>query len=335
MENKLIDLQAIKEAVNFYDLALYFEEESLKLSYENVQIRCPFHSEGKEKTPSCFYSLERKSAWCYGCSKKFDIFDYVLRKIGSNRFKDAIDFLIKFTGINPAEKNSLPKVKTPDYLKDIEALKRVKAEKENNFDIFKESDIKAMIDFRGDFFKDRNLTKETLDFFEVGFDQNEKRIIVPIRDIGSNLVGATGRTIYKDYKEREIPKWKHYKNSNLSNNFFNINNAISESKSKKGCIIICEGPNDVMFLHQNGYKNVIACLRNFITEAQKWILIKNFMSVYLFLDGDKGGETGRSNIYNEIKDYLDVYEVKPIDGKDPDEMTKEEIDEAFRTAQKI
>lgn len=332
MASKLIDLNALTDAVNFYDLATYFGEEKIIVSYSNVKILCPFH---EEKTPSCFYSIEKKNLFCFACSTKSDLFGYVKKKLGTESFKEAIDFLCRFTGLNPELVDGAKRPVVPEYTKNLSALNKLTGIKGSDFEAFSDDSINAMVDLRGSFFSDRGLSKETLDFFQVGFDEVEKRIVLPIRDEDGALVGATGRTIYKDYKEKGIPKWKHYKNSSLSTNFFNINNAIKASKDKKGCIILCEGPNDVMFMHQSGYQNTVGCLRNFITDIQKWILVKNFMSVYIFLDGDKGGETGKSNIAKELEGYLDVYYVKPLDGKDPDEHTKEEIDNAIKSATKL
>jgi DNA primase len=133
----------------------------------------------------------------------------------------------------------------------------------------------------------------------------------------------------------DIPKWRHYKGSNVGENFFNIKNAIEHSKQRGGSIIICEGPSDVMWLHQNGFKNAGACLNNKITKVQKGILLKNFMSIYLMLDADSGGETGRSAIINEIKGYFNIFDVKIADGKDPDNLNLEELEKAFRDARKI
>ncbi len=339
---KLIDTQAIKDVLNFYDLALYFEEKSLKSSYNSVTMCCPFH---KDDTPSFAYSIEKKTFYCFGCHIKGDAVNYVQKKLECS-FKSACDFMCKFAGLDPKYVSAGEKIALPSYKKELAILKRSKESKLDSFEAINEEQIKGMVMLRGDFFKDRGLTKETLDFFQVGFDIKEKRVIVPIRNEVGTLVGSTGRTIYKpveidskkvfrDELGNTIPKWKHYKLSNIKENFFNINNAIKFSKDRNNSIIICEGPNDVMYLHQCGYKNVVACLSNNIGNIQKGILLKNFISLYLFLDGDLGGETGKSAIYKSLKDYFTIYDVKAVEGKDPDEMTQEEIEEAFKNAKCI
>lgn len=325
-----IDLNQLKDAVNFYDLALFFNEEKLSVSYNCVKMCCPFH---KESTPSFSYHIEKKFFKCFGCGQQNDIFGYVLHKIKSNNFRDAIEFIKNFTGIQPGVIGS--NYRKDEFRKQLNVFNKLNKTKENNFTYFNEQAIKSMVDFRIPVFEAQGFLKDTLDFFEVGFDQQEKRTVVPIRDENGVLVGATGRTILENWKALEIPKWRHYKNSNINENLFNINNAISESKYRNGSIIVVEGPKDVMWLHQNGFKNTVACLSNGITSKHKDSLLKNFLSVYLFLDGDKGGENGKSSIVNKIKGYFNIFDVKIDTGKDPDDLTKEELDNAISTAKKI
>lgn len=331
LKNKLINIALIKENLNFYDLANYFEEKKVKSSYNAVSMCCPFH---EDDTPSFVYNMEKKTFWCFGCKVSGDAVDYVMAKKQCG-FLKAVEFLFGFAGLSPEYVDRDEKVRVPQYKKELTALKRLEKKKKDSFEYFTENDIKTMVGLRGDFFKDRNLSQETLDYFEVGFDLKEKRVTLPIRDENGFLAGATGRTIYTNYKERGIPKWRHYKGSNINENFFNIHNAIKFSKDRNHSIIVCEGPNDVMRLHESGFQNTVACLSNTIGNVQKGLLLKNFLNVYLFLDGDLGGETGKSSIYDSLKGYFTMYEVKAIDGKDPDEMTEEQIKQAISLAKKI
>lgn len=329
--NEKLDLQQLKDAVNFYDLAQMFNEEKLKVSYNSVMMCCPFH---KESTPSFSYHIEKKFFKCFGCSTQGDVFDYVLKKIDSKRFSDAIEFLKNFTGLVPGSLTNI--AKKNNFKKQLAILNKHNRVKENKFNYFSEDIVKAMIEFRPPIFEAQGFLKETLDFFEVGFDAKEKRLVVPIRDENKVLVGATGRTILKDYDKIEnCPKWRHYKNSNINDNLFNINNAIPYSKEKDGSIILVEGPKDAMWLHQNGIKNTLACLNNGITSLQKDLLLKNFLSIYLFLDGDKGGDNGKSAIVERIKGYFNIFDVEIEKGKDPDNLTKEELINALSKAKKI
>lgn len=329
MNDDLIDLQALKDNVNFYDLALFLGEKNLKVSYNSVMMCCPFH---QEKTASFSYHINKKFFYCFGCHKNGNVLDYVIHKLELKNLKQAIDFLINFSGHDPSTKRTIV---NGDYKKQLNTLNKYKKTRVNSFTYFTEQDIQNMVQFRPDTFEKKGFDKDVLDFFQVGFDFKKKRIVVPMRNENNELVGVTGRTLDPNYKELGLPKWLHYQGSNVSENFFNINNAISASKEMDGSIIIVEGPKDAIWLHQHGFKNVIALLSNSVTQVQKGILLKNFLTVYLFLDGDKGGDNGKSSILEKIKGYFNIYNVNIGNGKDPDDMTKEEISNAIKESTKL
>lgn len=326
-ETNKVDIQYIKDNINFFDLANYFEEQQVVTSYNHIKFCCPSH---KEKTPSFVYNIEKKFYKCFGCGETGDVIDYTKIKLRTG-FMDSVKFLLKFMGV---KEENFGITRSQSYKKQLRALSSLDKKKENDFDKVSEKDVSTMMEMRGSFWSDK-YAKDTLDTFQVGFDPVENRVGLPIRDDKNTLCGYTGRTVYSDFKEKGIVKWKHYAKSNISENFFNIYNGIAESKLKNNAIIIVEGPKDAMWLWQNGFKNTIACLTNKITSVQKGLLLKNFMDVYLFLDGDSGGEVGKSAIYKEIQGYFNIFEVKIQDGKDPDDLSKEEIGAALKNAIKI
>lgn len=329
---QLIDLTKLKEAVNFYDLALSFDEDKLKVSYNNVTMVCPFH---EEKTPSFVYNLEIKRFKCYGCGEAGDVFDYVAHKLKTKRLSDAIDHILRFTGMTKDNIGTVKAQQNTQVKSLMRSLTSINKKSTKVFDYFTEDDIRFFKESRGGWYKEKGFTDETLDFFEVGFNAVDKRITVPVRDEEGHLVGVTGRTIHKNPKELGIPKWKHYVNSDISSSFFNIHNAIRFSKDKNNGIIICEGPADVMWMHQCGYNNTVACLTNRISGPQKGVLLKNFINVFICLDGDEAGDNGKNMIVEELKGYFNLFVLNVPKGKDPDELGEEELKELFKNAKKI
>lgn len=318
----MINIKQIKDMVNFYDLAMYFDEQKIKVSYNNVSFCCPFH-EGDD-TPSLFYNTEWKSGRCYSCRKTFDVFDYVMFKLKTDKFMDSVKFLCSFCGIQFENINF--EIKPVDnYVKEFNSLRKYTERERPDFVALTEDDMSSMVKMRGDFWLNRGFTKETLDHFEVGFSPQHNRVVIPVRSIDGVLVGATARTIYKDYKERGLKKWQHLPGSNIAGTFFNIKDGINCSKSEKCSIIVCEGPADVMWLWQNGIRNVIGLMSNALTPAKKMVLLKNFVSIYLFLDGDNGGDVGVSSIVKDLKGYFSVFQVQCPPGKDPDDLNSEQL----------
>lgn len=331
---KKINLEQLKSSVDFCKLLSIFGEQNIKEDEKMVRCTCSFHAE--DHTPSFTYKKDEMFFHCFGCGISGDIFNYVQKK-ADLKFEDSIKFIIAFLGLS--ENNvDFSILKSKNFAIDLNILNRFnKKSKKKSFDLLIEDDIKRFIGQRGDVFLDRGFTKETLDFFEIGFDDKENRATVPIRNIDGNLIGVTGRTLYRDFKDRDIQKWKHYSNSNISENLFNIHNAISFTKKDKNAIIyLVEGPSDVMWCHQNGYCNTAAILSNNLTDKQKILLLSQpIKTIYLMLDGDRGGNSGMDKIAQKLKGYFTIYRVNLPENKDPDNFSKEELGEFIKNATKI
>ncbi len=330
-DDKLYDLEAIKVKASFYDLAMHFDEQKVKVSYGSVTMSCPFH---KDNSPSFSYNIQNRYYRCFGCLEQGDIFTYVQKKLDLS-FRDSVEFVMAFFHIDSTELKTIePK---SDFKKLLRASSKYDKKPSEDFTFFNEHAIQTMVNQRGDFFLDKGFTKETLDFFQVGFDMNEKRVLVPLRDENGKLSGATGRSILpkEEIKRLEIPKWKHYPNSYTGNTLFNLHNAIRESRAKDGSIILVEGPSDTMMLHQHGFKNVSSCLGNSITPSKKGLILRNFMTAYIFLDPDKGGEEGTKDVIKKLSGYMTLFSVTAPEGKDPSDLTQEEVKYALETAQKV
>ena len=56
--------------------------------------RCPFHSEGKEKTPSFVVYPDGRGFHCFGCGKNGDSIDFIRSKQGLS-FTEAVRFLVR------------------------------------------------------------------------------------------------------------------------------------------------------------------------------------------------------------------------------------------------
>lgn len=332
-KTKLYNLELIKEKAVFYDLALHFGEKRVRLSYNSVAMCCPFH---KDDSPSFSFNIQNKFFYCYGCRKSGDIFTYVRHKLGNKSFRETVEFINQFFKIENADSQS-ETIEKPDFRKKLMAIKKYDKQDGPEFTMYNDQDVANMVLMRGSLFADKGYTQETLDFFQVGFDHKEKRVTVPIRDENGKLVGITGRTLLTKEKMKElgVPKWKHYHNSNVRNYLYNIHNAIKASRDVDGSVILCEGPSDVMMLHQYGYKNTVGCLGNVLTQQKKGLILRNFMTVYIFLDADEGGESGAIDVIEKLKGYVTLFKVNAPENKDPGDMTEEEVKYALKNATKV
>ncbi len=200
----------------------------VKLEKAGVNWRacCPFH---KEKTPSFFVSRERQMWHCFGgCSEGGDIFKFIM-KIENMDFKDALKMLAQKAGVTLHYEN--PQLKSEkDKIYDIceeaakffeNELKRTAEEKNSPLEYLCNRGLsrETIKEFRLGFapfgwhnlsqflkrkgFKNEEIIKSGLAISKDGstgslqgggcYDRFRSRIMFPLFDANSRIVGFTGR----------------------------------------------------------------------------------------------------------------------------------------------
>ena len=61
-------------------------------------IRCPFHGNGNERTPSCKLNMERGSYYCFACHEHGSMFDFVM-KMDKVTFPESVRMLAQKAGV--------------------------------------------------------------------------------------------------------------------------------------------------------------------------------------------------------------------------------------------
>jgi len=160
------------------------------------------------------------------------------------------------------------------------------------------------------------------------YDRFRGRIMFPLTDQRSNILGFSGRTIRSDKDLSADRQEAKYINSpetilyHKSELFYGLH-LIKEAIKKKDQAVIVEGEFDLISSYQAGIKNVVAIKGSALTEPQV-NLIKRFCStIILALDADAAGDAAvRRGI--EIADNagLNIRVSQPKYGKDPDECAR-------------
>lgn len=67
------------ETMSFSDIAKRYSRGVFTVWHTDFTHRCicPFHSEGRERTPSLFFSEKNKTFHCFGCSAHGDLFSFL------------------------------------------------------------------------------------------------------------------------------------------------------------------------------------------------------------------------------------------------------------------
>lgn len=199
-----------------------------------------------------------------------------------------------------------------------------------------------------DYLKDRGIGKQTVEYLNLGFDDDDLRIIFPVRHIDQRLYGFTGRSILPS---EDFPKmYKNYKKVKdylgLPKKHLLLGAELVDSKLP---LLVVEGLfafAHLIEIKADAYCNPVALLGSEMTDF-KASLIREFDRLTILLsDNDEAGDTCLFGPYNSLKDDFDgggavdklirhvplVVPDWPLDKKgkekkDPDELTLAEVKE--------
>ena len=315
----------------------------LKRSGRNYFGLCPFHN---EKSPSFSVSPDKQIFHCFGCGVGGNVFTFI-SKIEGIGFKEAIENLADRAGI------VLPKSENNEDSKREELKSKVY--KVNNFtaDYYHKRLYEPKSKAGQEYVKQRKLTSETLESYNLGFlgnydelykvlrkegfndeeilesglvKKNEQgqyvdfyrdRFMIPILDVRNRVIAFGGRVLgdAKRFKYLNSPENIVY---SKGKHLFGLNVAKRYEHKK---LLIVEGYMDAISLHQRGITNVVAALGTALTTNQGWLLRKNAEQVILGFDADGAGQNAIMRAMEVMQNMgCDMRVLQMTGAKDPDEF---------------
>jgi len=298
----------------------------LKKTGANYRALCPFHS---EKNPSFFVSPARQIWHCFGCGKGGDIFGFV-KEIEGVEFGDALRILAQRAGVELKPKSrewqklkterqrayEICELATKFFEKQLEGSSAGKEAKKYLLGrgIKEESIKKWRIGYSPDTwsglsdflvsqdYKNEEIEKAGLSLKnEQGsyYDRFRGRIIFPIFDLNSQVIGFGGRifSVNQRADQREsastIAKYINTPNTILydkSRILYGLDKAKVEIRKKDFCLLM-EGYTDVILAHQAGIANTVSTSGTALTTSQLAILKRYSDNLYLAFDMDIAGDS--------------------------------------------
>ncbi len=320
---------------------------SLKKSGASLKGLCPFHG---EKTPSFNVHPERQFFHCFGCGAGGDVFKFVML-IEQVPFPDAMRIVAEKCGI-PIPKTSPSSdraARERDAL--IEIHDRAATFYQQRLAAHEAAPARRILEERG-------VQPEFTRTFGIGYappygllkalkppdpkktglfmandrgeyyDRFRRRLMFPIWNERGQVIAFGGRIVGEGQ-----PKYLNSSESPLyskSHVLYGTHLARSEAR-KTGRIVVVEGYFDVLSLHRNGIRNVVASCGTSLTSHQTGLLSRLAPEVVVNYDPDAAGQqAAKRSIELLLAQGMTVRILRLPDGLDPDDFIRREGTDAYR-----
>ncbi len=251
-------IQTIKQRISCVDYAQRYGLDIRKSGDRTISL-----SGGSNDTALVVYD-----DWFYDfkLSQGGDVIDFcALLKYNGDR-KEAIHELADITGV---ELKSAP---SADWVKYTQNLN-------NKIQKCHESIPINILDY----LHSRAITDETILRLKIGYDEKEKRIVIPY--------WKNGYICYTISRATELNQKIKYKKAPLDGNNENVPWGLHTLDRNSDLLVICEGAFDAISFEQEGYP-VLATMGGFFSKSQLQMLksiAKNFKQIMLTFDNDEAG----------------------------------------------
>ncbi len=158
-------------------------------------------------------------------------------------------------------------------------------------------------------------------------DKFRGRIMFPIADLNSLIVGFTGRILTKTQEEKGMAKYMNTPNTlvyDKSRILYGIDNA-KLPIIKNDLAILVEGQMDQIMSYQSGVENVVAISGTALTEYHLMILKRYTKNLVIAFDMDLGGNSATDrSIKMALAQGFNVKTINLEQGQDPADIVRED-----------
>lgn len=341
----------IRDRVDIVDLVS--EHVTLKRRGGGWVGLCPFHS---EKTPSFTVRPEHGTFKCFGCGKGGDVFSFVQFR-ENVPFVEAMRILADRAGVELARSSAGESV----------GAGRSELAKVNTWalEFFRSQLLDESVGATArSYVQSRKISDETAARFGLGlaiadpirlsqaaaragidtklllaadllrandegrtYDTFQNRLIFPIRDATSRVVGFGGRTLV-DHRAKYL-NTRQNALFDKGRGLYGIDLA-REAATERGRAVLVEGYTDCLAAHQAGFRETVATLGTALTESQVDLLRRYCDEIILLFDSDQAGEAAAERaIRVALPRCVKVRLARIPEGKDPSDYLSSAGGEAF------
>ena len=277
----------------------------------------PHHANG-DSNPSASLNTEKKVYNCYTYGGG-SIFWFIQKMEGKEHFHEIVPLLGQFLGESTV-------TDTAKFLDELEQYMTAPSSDAENMPRYHERVLKRWAKYHP-YLRDRGITKETAEAFQLGYDEEHVRITIP-HWVNGVLVGWQRRALTDPrwpvtVVERapdgsqldggRIPKYKNSTGLPKHSTLYNMDRVLSECGDSS--VIVVESPMSVAKAHSCGITNVVATFGAKVTRQQVELL-RRFRQVVVWFDDDQAGQYGARVILESLYKHTVVTYVHAEPGKD-------------------
>ena len=300
----------------------------LKRAGSNFVALCPFH---KEKSPSFNVHPQRQIFHCFGCHKGGDVFRFIQEFEGVN-FAEAVRRLAERARI-PLEFSADDGQRQRQHLK--ESLLQIHEGIAQRWHQVLVNDANGQV--ARDYLHQRGVAPDAIPGFRLGYapeawddtvnwakskgyelplveqaglilrkeetahyyDRFRGRLIFPICDDQSRVIGFSGRTLRADDKTAKYVNSPETPIFSKGRVFFGLDKA-KRALLDRGFALVCEGQLDLIACHLAGVQNVVAPQGTAFTPDHARILKRYVDEVVLCFDADNAGQNAAVRVQESL-----------------------------------
>lgn len=308
LDKKVIDAEVITilEEVKRYrmerDGKLILKD--IKETGNNVMVTCPFHKDGTERKPSCgVSSIETPdtpagTVHCFTCGKN----------MGFERF---VSFLLGVDDGGSTGRQWLVEHFDVSYTRQLNIHLSRGNRRSGETEAFITEMLLQQYRYFHPYMYKRGLTDEIIERYDIGYDKINDMITFPVRD-------RYGRCLF--LAKRSVKGKMFVLPSSRNKPLYGV----YELDYSKPDIYIVESFLNALTLVKWGY-NAVALMGTGSNYQYDLINKLPFRTIHICLDGDMAGKHGTMKLMQVIDKNKIVYNHPMYDGKDVNDLTKEEF----------
>lgn len=278
----------------------------------NIMVSCPSHKNGQEKKPSCGISLtdtykgDRKipagTAHCFTCDYTATLTEFISLCFG---YKDGGLFGNKWIKANYNVSTSRTRHVNLNF--------NVRTSTKKHYDTI-DDNLLEPYRYTVDYMYKRGLTDDVIEQFDIGYDDEQDAITIPVPDLKGDIKWVQRRLI--KHKQYIIPQ-----GINKTDFLLGASEVIKQHKEKDPVYIV-ESPFNMLTLWSMNYPAI--CLFGTGGGNQYEMLRKLPIRHYIIaLDPDEAGRKGSRKLLKELTTYKILSKLNYTDSRDINELQDE------------